>query len=101
MQYGVKPIILPGITQVYTHEVLEKVGEDFSFDGHGLKGGLPLIKQLSKGDRNLFLPDETKGIGLRVLFRYRDSDLDARYWDLVGSCAVGRVNFAPQASPKI
>ena len=101
MPHGVKPIILPGITQAYTHEVLEKVGEDHNFDGYGLKGGLPLIKQLEKGDRTLYMPDETEDIGLRVLVRDRGSDLYARNCGLVNSSADGRVNFAPQArTPK-
>ena len=78
MPYGVKPIIIPGITQVYQHEVLEKVGERPSFDGYGLNGGLPLINQLGSGSRTLYMPDETEDIGLRVLYRYRDLDLYAR-----------------------
>ncbi len=97
MPHGVKPIILPGVTQAYTHEVLQKAGEDPNFEGYGLKGGLPLIKQLEKGDRTLYMPDETEDIGLRVLFRDRYSDLDAGDWNLVDSDAGGRVNFAPQA----
>ncbi|MEM3113427.1 MAG: hypothetical protein QXI33_03325 [Candidatus Pacearchaeota archaeon] len=97
MPHGVKPIVLPGITQIYTHEVLEKVGEEHKFEGYGLKGGLPLIKQLDKGDRSLYMPDETEDIGLRVLFRDRDSNLGARDRYLVYSLAAGRVNFAPQA----
>ncbi len=101
MPHGVKPIVLPGITQVYNHEVLEKAGEDLHFDGYGLKGGLPLIKQLDKGDRTLYMPDETEDIGLCVLVRYGYSDLGARNGRLVGSYAGGRVNFAPQArAPK-
>jgi len=56
MPHGVKPIIVPGITQVYQHEVLEKVGEDPSFDGYGLDGGLPLLNQLGNGSRTLWMP---------------------------------------------
>ena len=101
MPHGVKPIILPGITQVYPHEVLAKAGEDPNFEGCGLKGGLPLIKQLNKGDRTLYMPDETEDIGLCMLIRGRDSGLIARSRGLVGSSAGGRVNFAPQArTPK-
>ena len=101
MPHGVKPIVLPGITQAYTHEVLEKVGEDPNFKDYGLKGGFPLIKQLGNGDRTLYMPDETEDIGLRVLIRGRGSDLGAWDRDLVSSDADGRVNFAPQArTPK-
>ena len=101
MPHGVKPVVLPGITRAYTHEVLAKAGEDPNFEGYGLKGGLPLIKQLEKGDRTLYMPSETQYIGLRVLFRGRDSGLNAWDRDLVSSGADGRVNFAPQArAPK-
>ncbi len=96
--YEVNPIVLPGVTQAYTHEVLQKAGEDPSFEGYGLKGGLPLIKQLEKGDRILYMPDETQDIGLRVLVRSRDSGLIARDWYLVSSVADGRVAFAPQGA---
>jgi len=96
MPHGVKPIVLPGLTQVYQHEVLEKVGEDSSFDGYGLNGGLPLINQLGSGGRTLYMPDETEDIGLRVLYRDGDLSLFARGRDLAYSCGGGRVNFAPQ-----
>ena len=98
MPHGVKPIIIPGITQVYQHEVLEKVGENPSFDGYGLEGGLPLLNQLGSGNRILYMPDETSDIGLRVLYRVRVLVLDAGYWDLASSDEDGRVNFARSAS---
>ena len=97
MPYGVSPIVLPGLTYVYNHEVLDKVGEDSSFEGHGIKGGLPLIKQLGNGDRTLYMPDETEDIGLRVLCRNGDLYLYAWYRVLAYSYGgAGRVNFAPQ-----
>ena len=99
MPHGVKPIIIPGITQVYQHEVLEKVGEDPSFDGYGLNGGLPLLNQLGSGNRTLYMPDETSNIGLRVLYRDWDLVLGAGSWDLAGSSEDGRVNFARSTSP--
>jgi len=99
MPHGVKPIIIPGITQVYQHEVLEKVGEDPSFDGYGLEGGLPLLNQLGSGSRTLYMPNETSDIGLRLLCRGGDHDLDARSDDLANSSSDGRVNFARSASP--
>ena len=98
MDYGVKPIILPGLTQFYSHEVLEKVGENFKFDGHGLNKGLPLLNQSGDGNRTLYMPDKTKDIGLRVLYRYRGLDLDARNRNLSDSSSNGRVNFAQSAS---
>ena len=99
MPHGVKPIIIPGITQVYQHEVLEKVGEDLSFDGYGLEGGLPLLNQLGGGSRTLYMPDETSDIGLRVLYRYRDRDLGVGGRVLAGSYSDGRVNFVRSTSP--
>lgn len=96
MPYGIKPIVLPGLTQVYSHEVLEKVGEDPDFDGYGLNGGLPLLNQLGSGSRTLYMPDETENIGLRVLFRSWGLVLDAWDRDLANSGDYGRVNFAPQ-----
>ena len=99
MPRGIRPIILPGLTQVYQHEVLEKVGEDPKFEGYGLNGGLPLLNQLGDGDRTLYMPDETKDIGLRVLYRDWDLGLNAGGGYLTGSDGVGRVNFARSASP--
>jgi len=96
MPHGVKPIIIPGITQVYQHEVLEKVGEDPNFDGYGLNGGLPLLNQLGSGTRTLYMPNETSDIGLRVLYRDWGLDLFAGYDDLANSNSLGRVTFAPQ-----
>ncbi len=94
--YGVKPIVLPGLTQAYQHEVLEKVGKNPSFDGYGLNGGLPLLNQLEKGSRRLYMPDETEDIGLRVLYRVGGLSLNAWNRVLAGSNENGRVNFAPQ-----
>jgi len=95
--YGIKPIVLPGLTQVYPHESLSKVGEDPEFNGYGLNGGLPLLNRLGSGSRTLYMPDETKDIGLRVLCRDWDLGLDAWDWDLAYDDGFGRVNFAPQA----
>jgi len=94
MLYNVRPKVLLGITQVYQHEVLEKVGEDTSFDGYGLNGGLPLLKQLGSGSRTLYIPGVKSEIGLRLLFRGWDHDLVARGGGLAYSGDNGRVNFA-------
>ncbi len=99
MPHGVKPIIIPGITQVYQHEVLEKVGEDPSFEGYGLEGGLPLLNQLGNGSRTLYMPDETSDIGLRLLGRGGDRGLYTRFDVLADSDSGGRVNFVRSTSP--
>jgi len=100
MPHGVKLIVLPGITQAYAHEVLDRVGECPYFEGYGLQGGLPLIKQLGKGHRKLWMPDETQDIGLRVLFRSRGkfSHLSVGYIKLDVGNIKGLVNFAPQSA---
>lgn len=98
MPHGVKPIVLPGLTQVYQHEVLEEVGKNTSFDGYGLNDGLPLLYQLGRGDRTLCMPDKTENIGLCALYRDEDLDLDAMYRNLANSGNNGRVNFASQGS---
>jgi len=95
MPHGVKPIVLPGVTRAYTHEVLSKTGQNYNFE-YGLERGLPKISDLGKGDRTLYMPSETTDIGLRVLFRYWDLDLGAGGTGLAGSSESGRVNMAPQ-----
>jgi hypothetical protein len=99
MPHGVKPIIIPGITQVYQHEVLESVEGERSFDGYGLNGGLPLLNQLGSGSRTLYMPDETTDIGLRVLCRNWGRGLVAGDWDLAVSDSGGRVNFTRSVAP--
>ena len=96
MPHGVKPIIIPGITQVYAHEILDKTGENHKFE-YGLDRGLPAISEIGNGDRTLYMPSGDN-IGLRVLYRGRDLDLGARGGDLAYSDSGGRVNFARSAS---
>ena len=94
MPHGVKPIIISGITQVYPHEILDKIGKNHKFK-YGLDKGLPAVSQIGNGNRTLYMPSGDN-IGLRVLYRFRDSDLNARYEDLAYTNSDGRVNFAPQ-----
>ncbi len=98
MRFGVKPIIVPGITIVYTHEILNQTGKNHNFD-YGLTKGLPSLSQVGNGKRTLYMPSETSDIGLRVLYRFRILGLSARNWDLVVDDVFGRVNFAPQGAP--
>lgn len=98
MNYGVKPIIIPGITLVYPHEVLNKTGENHKFD-YGLDKGLPSVAQVGNGSRTLYMPNGDN-IGLRVLYRNWVLDLNAWDWNLVDSNDNGRVNFARSASLK-
>ena len=95
MPHGVKPIILPGTTFVYPHEVLQKTGINSNFE-YGTARGLPTVSSLGKGTRTLYMPSDTSDIGLRVLIRDWDLDLSARGTDLTGGIADGRVNFAHQ-----
>ncbi len=94
MPHGIKPIIIPGITQVYSHEILNRTGENHKFE-YGLDRGLPPVSEIGKGDRTLYMPSGSN-FGLRVLFRGGGLDLDAGDWGLAYSSEVGRVNFAPQ-----
>ncbi|MAG02068.1 hypothetical protein CMI42_01920, partial [Candidatus Pacearchaeota archaeon] len=89
MSYGVKPIIVPGITQVYAHEILDKTGENHKFE-YGLDRGFPAVSEIGNGDRTLYMPSGDN-IGLRVLFRVRDLVLYARGRDLAYSGSGGRV----------
>ena len=95
MPHGARPIVIPGVTQIYHPQILEKTGNNYKFE-HGLDNGVPKFDETGKGNRTIYMPSE-KEIGLRVLVRYWSSVLGARYRDLVGSSAGGRVNFAPQA----
>ena len=99
MPHGVKPIIIPGITQVYAHEILNKTGENHKFE-YGLDKGLPAVSEIGSGSRTLYMPDETSDIGLRLLYRGGGHVLGARDDDLAYSNSGGRVNFARSASPK-
>jgi len=98
MPHGVKPIIVPGVTQVYQHEILDKTGENHKFE-YGLDRGLPAVSEMGNGDRTIYMPSENSNIGLRVLYRNWDLGLGARVRNLAGSGGGGRVNFARSASP--
>ena len=95
MNYGVKPIIIPGITLVYPHEILDKTVENHKFE-YGLDKGFPAVSEIGNGTRTLYMPSGDN-IGLRALYRGGNLDLDARGEDLADSNGSGRVNFAPQA----
>jgi len=98
MNYGVKPIIISGITLVYPHEILDKIGENHKFE-YGLDRGLPAVSQIGNGNRTLYMPSGDN-IGLRVLFRDWGLDLIARDGDLAYSYGGGRVNFVRSTSLK-
>jgi hypothetical protein len=97
MNYGVKPIIVPGVTQVYPHEILNRTGENHKFE-YGLDRGLPAVSEIGNGDRTLYMPSGSD-IGLRALYRGRFLGLSAGNWSLASSYGDGRVNFARSASP--
>ena len=94
MPHGVKPIIIPGITQVYAHEILNRTGENHTFE-YGLDRGLPAVSEIGSGNRTIYMPSGDN-IGLCVLYRDWVLDLEARSGDLADSGSVGRINFALQ-----
>lgn len=98
MPHGVKPIILPGLTEVYIHPILQKIKSDREFKRtfeYGLEYGLPSINELGKGERELLcsLSYDQKSIGLRVLCRDHLSRLDVGYCHLVIGNPYGRITF--------
>jgi len=100
MPYGARPIVIPGVTQIYHPQILEKTGNNYKFE-HGLDNGVPKFDENGKGNRTIYMPSENQNNGLRVLVRGGSSGLNARGGSLVSSNADGRVNFAPQArTPK-
>jgi len=94
MPHGVKPLIVPGITLVYPHEILDKTGENHKFE-YGLDSGLPAVSEIGNGNRTLYMPSGNN-IGLRVLFRNGVLGLYAGDAGLANSNSDGWVNFALQ-----
>ena len=92
---GVKPKIIPGATSVIVHSTLRQTGKDHKFS-YGLENGLP--QRLGRGNRTLWMPSQNEDIGLRVLYRNRYLDLDARYEYLDNSIENGRVTFAKKSA---
>ena len=96
MPHGVRPIVIPGVSQIYHPKMLENTGSDYKFEC-GLDNGVPKFDETGKGKGTIYMPSETQNIGLRMLVRYKSSGLNARDRGLVCSVASGRVNFASQA----
>jgi len=84
MPYGVKPVAIPGVTQIHVPEMLYLGGKYPQF-GHGLDNGFPEVKEVGKGYRILYTPHETQDIGLRKLVRHNRWSLSARYKTLTHS----------------
>ncbi|MEK6909310.1 MAG: hypothetical protein AABX23_04630 [Nanoarchaeota archaeon] len=100
MPHGVNPVILPGTTLVYPHDILQRTGENHKFE-YGTAKGLPTMSSLGSGNRTIYMPNEKTDIGLRVLIRNGNLNLSARDRNLTGDNADGRVNVAHQGgSPK-
>lgn len=74
--FGVKPVIIPGISEVYVHKTLSCLkGQENGFS-YGLEHGLPSSEDLErKGPRKINAPVEDM-FGLRVLFRNSHADLN-------------------------
>src|SRR3989338_9220361 len=84
MPHGVRPIVIPGVSQIYHPKMLENTGSNYKFE-YGLDNGIPKFNETGEGKRIIYMPSETQNIGLRVLIRGRNSDLDAWVRYLVNS----------------
>ena len=94
---GVKPKLIPRVTQIIVHPTLRQTGKDHKFS-YGLDHGLPPVQSLGTGNRILLMPSSNENIGLRVLFRYWVLNLYAWIEILVDSSEVGRVTFAKKSA---
>jgi len=94
MRSGVRPIIIPGITLVYPHEILNRTEKSHIFD-YGLDRGLPAVSEIGRGERDLIMP-RGDNIGLRVLFNDRNLVLGAWCMVLAPPYGCGRTNFVLQ-----
>lgn len=84
--------VLQDLTQIYPPDISQREGV-LKFNGHGLKFGLPELKQLKDdGSRTVYLP-QTDSTGLTVLYRGRVLGLGARDQGLADSLRVGRGTF--------
>lgn len=104
MQYGVRPSVLPGLTQVFVPDVLNSgyvshVPSHFTFNT-GVDHGLPhKFDYIRSSQRILRLP--TAGdTGLRVLTRLSDNNLDATVSDL-RTHKKGKITFVNKDSQGI
>jgi len=98
MPYGVRPSILPGVTQIFTPEVLNSghVPAEFTFN-IGIDHGLPhKFDYIRSSQRILRLPF-AGDTGLRVLTRLSDNNLDATVTDLRTN-KKGKITFVHKDS---
>ncbi len=94
MPYGLRFTVLPGITEVYPHEILWRTFENHKFK-YGLEGGLPKLSDVGNGKRSLNMPAAKKNIGPCVLVRNKDKSLEAWEGSLVYPGTSSFVNLAP------
>lgn len=94
MPHGLKPIVIPEVTLVYPHEILNETEKSYTFE-YALEDGLPLLSQTGIGERILTLPKE-KYPGLRTLFRSEEKYLHAWYKFFDSGYRNGRVYFSAE-----
>lgn len=93
MPHGVRPIVLPQLTDVIMHSTLEMRGQ-YPFI-RALEDGIPYPEGLlEKGNRTLSLPNQRGVLGLRILTRLGKTDLITRRKDLANKNPHGRITFA-------
>lgn len=68
MPYRVRPIVLPGLTEVQTHDALKLECKKYKFDNASDKG-LPACQDIGKGERTFSIREEFQSGGLWALVR--------------------------------
>ena len=96
MPYSVKLVVLPGYTEVYSHETLDFSDNNYKFDD-GFDRGLPHSADLGHGGgRTLKMPGRDSDIGLRVLVREGRDVLNASYESLIQNEPDARMYIGPR-----
>lgn len=94
IEFGVKPVVLPGLTKVYIPEVLDlKTSPHFTY---GLNQGLPSSNELGRGERMLYIPSDNWRAGLSILTRAENLNLWTIPKELNEGNGPHRVVFARQ-----
>ena len=99
MEFGVKPVVLEGLTKAYTHEIFSFETDWYAKFSFGHRYGLPFLGELG-GNRTLYLrnhhSDFRENHGLRTLTRDKITNLHANGLCLVHNYSDEKVTFVKQ-----